>query len=179
MCVGGLGGRRAGVCVCVYGGPPPPPPRSGLCPLVRSVRRWRGVTLGPETCPLQALPPQSRAKLSAGPWPVSPPLVQGSAFALSAESSADTVCVDGAYQSAHSLPRPAGVPAPGMFSGAPLLCCRVVGGFDTLTAMENVESDPKTDRPKVCAPEQRSSLWARSWVGACSRPPPLPGGDPH
>lgn len=26
--------------------------------------------------------------------------------------------------------------------------CRVVGGFDTLTAMENVESDPKTDRPK-------------------------------
>lgn len=31
------------------------------------------------------------------------------------------------------------------------LCCRVVGGFDTLTAMENVESDPKTDRPKVCA----------------------------
>ncbi|ELK15584.1 Peptidyl-prolyl cis-trans isomerase-like 2 [Pteropus alecto] len=25
---------------------------------------------------------------------------------------------------------------------------RVVGGFDTLTAMENVESDPKTDRPK-------------------------------
>ncbi|XP_041533858.1 RING-type E3 ubiquitin-protein ligase PPIL2 isoform X2 [Microtus oregoni] len=32
---------------------------------------------------------------------------------------------------------------------------RVVGGFDTLTAMENVESDPKTDRPKeeirICA----------------------------
>lgn len=27
---------------------------------------------------------------------------------------------------------------------------RVVGGFETLTAMENVESDPKTDRPKVC-----------------------------
>uniref|UniRef100_A0A6I8NZ56 RING-type E3 ubiquitin-protein ligase PPIL2 n=1 Tax=Ornithorhynchus anatinus TaxID=9258 RepID=A0A6I8NZ56_ORNAN len=25
---------------------------------------------------------------------------------------------------------------------------RVVGGFDTLTAMENVESDPKTDRPR-------------------------------
>ncbi|ELK32091.1 Peptidyl-prolyl cis-trans isomerase-like 2 [Myotis davidii] len=25
---------------------------------------------------------------------------------------------------------------------------RVVGGFDTLTAVENVESDPKTDRPK-------------------------------
>uniref|UniRef100_A0AAY5ESG3 RING-type E3 ubiquitin-protein ligase PPIL2 n=1 Tax=Electrophorus electricus TaxID=8005 RepID=A0AAY5ESG3_ELEEL len=29
---------------------------------------------------------------------------------------------------------------------------RVVGGFGTLTAMENVESDPKTDRPKVRAP---------------------------
>lgn len=43
-----------------------------------------------------------------------------------------------------------------IFSGAPLLCCRVVGGFDTLTAMENVESDPKTDRPKVRAPEQRA-----------------------
>uniref|UniRef100_A0AAR2LY12 RING-type E3 ubiquitin-protein ligase PPIL2 n=1 Tax=Pygocentrus nattereri TaxID=42514 RepID=A0AAR2LY12_PYGNA len=26
---------------------------------------------------------------------------------------------------------------------------RVVGGFETLTAMENVESDPKTDKPKV------------------------------
>uniref|UniRef100_A0A8D0EW58 Peptidylprolyl isomerase like 2 n=1 Tax=Strix occidentalis caurina TaxID=311401 RepID=A0A8D0EW58_STROC len=26
--------------------------------------------------------------------------------------------------------------------------CKVVGGFETLTAMENVESDPKTDRPK-------------------------------
>uniref|UniRef100_A0A8B9JW22 Peptidylprolyl isomerase like 2 n=1 Tax=Astyanax mexicanus TaxID=7994 RepID=A0A8B9JW22_ASTMX len=26
---------------------------------------------------------------------------------------------------------------------------RVVGGFEALTAMENVESDPKTDRPKV------------------------------
>ncbi|KAF7654340.1 hypothetical protein LDENG_00070980 [Lucifuga dentata] len=25
---------------------------------------------------------------------------------------------------------------------------RVVGGFETLTAMENVESDPKTDKPK-------------------------------
>lgn len=25
----------------------------------------------------------------------------------------------------------------------------MVGGFETLTAMENVESDPKTDRPKV------------------------------
>lgn len=27
--------------------------------------------------------------------------------------------------------------------------CRVVGGFEALTAMENVESDPKTDKPKV------------------------------
>lgn len=27
--------------------------------------------------------------------------------------------------------------------------CRVVGGFETLTDMENVESDPKTDKPKV------------------------------
>lgn len=33
-----------------------------------------------------------------------------------------------------------------------MLCCRwcrVVGGFEALTAMENVESDPKTDKPKV------------------------------
>lgn len=29
------------------------------------------------------------------------------------------------------------------------LSFRVVGGFETLTAMENVESDPKTDKPKV------------------------------
>lgn len=29
------------------------------------------------------------------------------------------------------------------------LVCRVVGGFETLTAMENVESDTKTDKPKV------------------------------
>lgn len=27
--------------------------------------------------------------------------------------------------------------------------CRVVGGFEALTAMENVESNPKTDKPKV------------------------------
>ena len=27
--------------------------------------------------------------------------------------------------------------------------CRVVGGFEALTAMENVEADPKTDKPKV------------------------------
>lgn len=26
---------------------------------------------------------------------------------------------------------------------------RIVGGFETLTAMENVESDPKSDKPKV------------------------------
>lgn len=26
---------------------------------------------------------------------------------------------------------------------------RVVGGFEALTAMENVESDPKSDKPKV------------------------------
>lgn len=29
------------------------------------------------------------------------------------------------------------------------LFCRIVGGFEALTAMENVESDPKTDKPKV------------------------------
>lgn len=29
------------------------------------------------------------------------------------------------------------------------LSCRVVGGFEALTAMENVESDAKTDKPKV------------------------------
>lgn len=41
------------------------------------------------------------------------------------------------------------VPWAGHIQRRPLsLCCRVVGGFDTLTAMENVESDPKTDRPK-------------------------------
>lgn len=27
--------------------------------------------------------------------------------------------------------------------------CRIVGGFEALTAMENVESDPKSDKPKV------------------------------
>ena len=26
---------------------------------------------------------------------------------------------------------------------------RIVGGFEALTAMENVESDPKSDKPKV------------------------------
>jgi len=30
-----------------------------------------------------------------------------------------------------------------------LLSFRVVGGLEALTAMENVESDPKTDKPKV------------------------------
>uniref|UniRef100_A0A8D2LSV8 Peptidylprolyl isomerase like 2 n=1 Tax=Varanus komodoensis TaxID=61221 RepID=A0A8D2LSV8_VARKO len=35
------------------------------------------------------------------------------------------------------------------FSSCAYFCFnRVVGGFETLTAMENVESDPKTDRPK-------------------------------
>lgn len=32
---------------------------------------------------------------------------------------------------------------------SPFFCFRVVGGFEALTAMENVDSDPKTDRPKV------------------------------
>lgn len=36
-----------------------------------------------------------------------------------------------------------------MTTGNCLSSFRVVGGFETLTAMENVESDPKTDRPKV------------------------------
>lgn len=62
--------------------------------------------------------------------------------------SGDTLCPWPAQE--HGL---WGRPALGTFSGAPSLCCRVVGGFDTLTAMENVESDPKTDRPKVCARE--------------------------
>lgn len=34
-------------------------------------------------------------------------------------------------------------------AACPFFFYRVVGGFETLTAMENVESDPKTDRPKV------------------------------
>lgn len=88
-------------------------------------------------------------------------------FTLSAEPSAD-VCVDGSvslcWQPAHLLTVCAAVRVCPAFRGAraghvlrcPLLCCRVVGGFDTLTAMENVESDPKTDRPKVCASEQRA-----------------------
>lgn len=33
-----------------------------------------------------------------------------------------------------------------------LLSFRVVGGLEALTAMENVESDPKTDKPKVLEP---------------------------
>ena len=76
-----------------------------------------------------------------------------------------------------------GVLVPGTFSGAPLPCCRVVGGFDTLTAMENVESDPKTDRPKVCASEQRAlplglELGGRRQVGGLLMPTSPPGGDP-
>ena len=87
-------------------------------------------------------------------------------FTLSAKFSADVVCVCGQVPSvcagsrptcSQSVPQSAGVPALGTYIlSAPLLCCRVVGGFDTLTAMENVESDPKTDRPKVRAPEQRA-----------------------
>lgn len=49
---------------------------------------------------------------------------------------------------------------------------RVVGGFDTLTAMENVESDPKTDRPKVCTLKNRGPLPTGCWLGksaACSQ----------
>lgn len=37
--------------------------------------------------------------------------------------------------------------------------CRVVGGFETLTDMENVESDPKTDKPKV----GRSANYFLNW----------------
>lgn len=33
-------------------------------------------------------------------------------------------------------------------------CCRVVGGFDILIVMENVESDFKIDRFKVCVSEE-------------------------
>ena len=87
-------------------------------------------------------------------------------FTLSAKFSADVVCVCGQVPSvcagsrptcSQSVPQSAGVPALGTYIlSAPLLCCRVVGGFDTLTAMETVESDPKTDRPKVRAPEQRA-----------------------
>ncbi|KAG7280954.1 hypothetical protein CRUP_022965 [Coryphaenoides rupestris] len=32
---------------------------------------------------------------------------------------------------------------------------RVVGGFEALTAMENVESDPKSDKPKIAAERQQ------------------------
>lgn len=51
------------------------------------------------------------------------------------------------------------------------LCCRVVGGFDTLTAMENVESDPKTDRPKVCVPEHGLLFWLGTGWGLLPLPP--------
>lgn len=91
---GSVRGGGAGQGLCVWGGSPP----AGPVPPCPVCARVAGVTLGPETCPWQALPSQSRRKLSAGPRPVSPPLVQGSAFTLSAESSADTVCVDGACQ---------------------------------------------------------------------------------
>lgn len=65
-----------------------------------------------------------------------------------------------------------GVSFPGAHSEVPLfLGYRVVGGFDTLTAMENVESDPKTDRPKVHAKGDWGNCcpgWARGrrvWRG--------------
>lgn len=53
--------------------------------------------------------------------------------------------------------------------------------------MENVESDPKTDRPKVCVPQENrgcSSGWAgQAWgpvsCQPCSRVPFAVGGDPH
>lgn len=44
---------------------------------------------------------------------------------------------------------------------------RVVGGFETLTAMENVESDPKTDRPKVCVEHQRLCRRERTHMALC------------
>uniref|UniRef100_A0A8C2C678 RING-type E3 ubiquitin-protein ligase PPIL2 n=1 Tax=Cyprinus carpio TaxID=7962 RepID=A0A8C2C678_CYPCA len=34
---------------------------------------------------------------------------------------------------------------------------RVVGGLETLTAMENVESDPKTDKPKIAAEREKEA----------------------
>lgn len=70
-----------------------------------------------------------------------------------------------------------GVCCPGAHSEVPpSLGRRVVGGFDTLTAMENVESDPKTDRPKVCAagePRERDGPgWAPGrWVWRGPLPP--------
>lgn len=39
------------------------------------------------------------------------------------------------------------------------LLCRVVGGFETLTAMENVESHPKTDKPKVRVRDFKCLCW--------------------
>lgn len=60
---------------------------------------------------------------------------------------------------------------------------RVVGGFETLTAMENVESDPKTDRPKVggkwrelCGDSEH--LWpCTAWSPCCCFPEAEPGAD--
>lgn len=44
---------------------------------------------------------------------------------------------------------------------------RVVGGFETLTAMENVESDPKTDRPKVRVKHQGLCRRERTHTASC------------
>uniref|UniRef100_A0A669BE24 RING-type E3 ubiquitin-protein ligase PPIL2 n=1 Tax=Oreochromis niloticus TaxID=8128 RepID=A0A669BE24_ORENI len=58
---------------------------------------------------------------------------------------------------------------------------RVVGGFETLTAMENIESDPKTDKPKseikiisttvFVDPYEEADVQKLSW---CRTPPPPP-----
>lgn len=45
---------------------------------------------------------------------------------------------------------------------------RVVGGFETLTAMENVESDPKTDRPKVLVKRQGLCRREQTHMALCS-----------
>ncbi|KAH0625566.1 hypothetical protein JD844_015139 [Phrynosoma platyrhinos] len=42
----------------------------------------------------------------------------------------------------------------------------VVGGFETLTAMENVESDPKTDRPKVAREREKAQEEEEAAKGA-------------
>ncbi len=49
------------------------------------------------------------------------------------------------------------------------LCHRIVGGFETLTAMENVESDPKTDKPKVKICDIKSLHWRKQWRSDRSR----------
>lgn len=43
----------------------------------------------------------------------------------------------------------------------------MVGGFETLTAMENVESDPKTDRPKVCVKHQGLCRRVQTHMASC------------